>query len=86
MEHFLSIVRNVFPQFFVNAPVLEIGSYDVNGSVRNFFLPGLMTQRYAHLAHQTLPGAAEVVPVAIGSAIFVAWTKRETASEHVPSL
>ena len=40
-----------------------------------------MTQRYAHLVHQTLLDAAEVVPAAIGSAIFVARTKRETASE-----
>jgi integrase len=45
-----------------------------------------MTQRYAHLAQRTLLGAAEVVPAAIGSAIFAARTKRETASEHGPSL
>jgi hypothetical protein len=31
-----------------------------------------MTQRYAHLAHQTLLVAAEVVPTAIGSATFAA--------------
>jgi hypothetical protein len=34
---FVSAVRNEFPANFTGVKVLEVGSYDVNGSVRPFF-------------------------------------------------
>lgn len=34
---FVLRVKNRFPQFFKNKKVLEIGSLDINGSVRQFF-------------------------------------------------
>lgn len=35
--HFISEVKNKYTQFFKNKCVLEIGSLDINGSVRKFF-------------------------------------------------
>jgi SAM-dependent methyltransferase len=37
MEFFVATVRKHLPRFFSAVAVLEIGSYDVNGSVRKFF-------------------------------------------------
>lgn len=37
MEFFVATVRKHLPQFFRAVSVLEIGSYDVNGSIRKFF-------------------------------------------------
>lgn len=34
---FVQSVKNAFPDFFSNSKVLEIGSLDINGSVRQFF-------------------------------------------------
>ena len=39
IKHCLSTVRDAFPQFFSGVSVFEIGSLDVNGSVREFFRP-----------------------------------------------
>ena len=36
-HHCLATVRDAFPEFFSGVSVFEIGSLDVNGSVRNFF-------------------------------------------------
>jgi integrase len=69
----------------------SFASFLVNKGVSLYVVQGLlghtqprMTQRYAHLAHQTLRDAAEVVSAAIGSAIFEAPSKSETDSEHMP--
>jgi SAM-dependent methyltransferase len=35
---FIDVVRNAFPDFFKNKRVLEIGSWDVNGNIRNKFI------------------------------------------------
>lgn len=35
---FLDVVHDVFPNYFENKRVLEVGSWDVNGSVRNKFV------------------------------------------------
>lgn len=35
--HFVATVRDAFPRYFHNKKVLEIGSLDINGSVRRFF-------------------------------------------------
>ena len=37
MEHFFAVLRDKFPAFFSGVSVLEIGSYDINGSIRKFF-------------------------------------------------
>ena len=37
MEDFVARCRSQFPGAFVGVSVLEIGSYDINGSVRKFF-------------------------------------------------
>lgn len=34
---FVERVKTMFPSYFVNRKVLEVGSYNVNGSVRSFF-------------------------------------------------
>lgn len=34
---FISSVKNLFPNYFCNSKVLEIGSLNINGSVRQFF-------------------------------------------------
>jgi hypothetical protein len=34
---FVSDLKDQFPEFFVNKKVLEIGSLDLNGSIRSFF-------------------------------------------------
>jgi tetratricopeptide (TPR) repeat protein len=36
-SYYVSIIKRHFPQSFVEAAVLEVGSYDVNGSIREFF-------------------------------------------------
>ncbi|HYJ43570.1 MAG: methyltransferase domain-containing protein [Xanthobacteraceae bacterium] len=37
IRHCLATVRDVFPEFFSGVSVLEIGSADINGSVRSYF-------------------------------------------------
>jgi len=37
LEFFLTTVKVAFPHFFDNVSVLEIGSFDINGSVRKYF-------------------------------------------------
>lgn len=34
---FIEITKSIFPEMFVGLKVLEIGSLDINGSVRSFF-------------------------------------------------
>jgi len=36
-KHFFQEVKNQFPIFFINSKVLEIGSLDINGSIRDCF-------------------------------------------------
>jgi SAM-dependent methyltransferase len=36
-KDFIVYVRNKFPNFFQNVKVLEVGSLDINGSMRSFF-------------------------------------------------
>lgn len=36
-QHYIQSIKNLFPLFFQNSKVLEIGSLDINGSVRSFF-------------------------------------------------
>jgi len=40
---FVSRLKATFPDFFSNASVLDIGSLDINGSVRQFFQGGVYT-------------------------------------------
>lgn len=37
IEDFVSDVKKAYPDYFTNADVVEFGSYNVNGSVRQFF-------------------------------------------------
>jgi SAM-dependent methyltransferase len=36
-QDFISYVKNKFPNYFENTKVLEVGSLDINGSMRSFF-------------------------------------------------
>jgi len=36
-NYYVSIIKKHFPRSFAEAEVLEVGSYDVNGSIRDFF-------------------------------------------------
>jgi SAM-dependent methyltransferase len=42
-QYFIQMVKERFPTFFVDQRVLEIGSLDINGSVRSFFSGGAYT-------------------------------------------
>lgn len=37
LEEFLERTKQAHPQYFTNCKVLEVGSYNINGSVRKFF-------------------------------------------------
>lgn len=39
-RNFLSLVKNKYPNYFIDNKVLEIGSLDINGSVRSNFTGG----------------------------------------------
>ena len=45
IRHCLATVRDVFPEFFSGVSVLEIGSADINGSVRELFPVGRLCGR-----------------------------------------
>jgi hypothetical protein len=34
---FVGAIKKSYPEFFTNAKVLEVGSLDINGSIRPFF-------------------------------------------------
>ena len=36
-QDFISYTKNKFPNYFINSKVLEVGSLDINGSMRSFF-------------------------------------------------
>jgi len=37
-QAYVATVKNFFPKYFENCTVLEIGSYNINGTVRDFFI------------------------------------------------
>lgn len=55
---FFRIARSHFPEFFTGTRVLEVGSLDINGSVRSFFSP----EDYVGIDVGEGPGVDLVVP------------------------